>query len=330
MRRKTYTVEELKLAAAKSSNLRQLLLNLNLSAKGVNYTLIKLDMKNNNIVLSDRIGPKHIRSNTSDIKIINAVKTSISYASILSKLGLDHNTGVNNAWIRSKIGLLKLDISHLLGQAHNKGQTFPTDMERLKSLLRVNNFVTSSQLRVRLIKSGLIENQCEICKLLPEWHGTKLTLQLDHINGDNTDNRIENLRLLCPNCHSQTITFCRGKNKTHPDSINDINLCEKPLTSNTISYCISCMVQLKTEGAKLCQSCYNKDRKKYSTNISYLTKISWPSSDELQKLVFEHPTYKLALMLGVSDKAIEKRCKKLGLTKPPRGYWNKLKANIES
>ncbi len=67
-------------------------------------------------------------------------------------------------------------------------------------------------LKKRLLKEGLLEYKCAICGNTGEWLGQPLTLQLDHINGDHFDHRLENLRLLCPNCHSQTETFS-GKNK---------------------------------------------------------------------------------------------------------------------
>lgn len=63
-----------------------------------------------------------------------------------------------------------------------------------------------------IIKNNLIEYKCEQCKCDPIWNNKKLVLVLDHINGINNDNRIENLRFLCPNCNSQMDTFC-GKNK---------------------------------------------------------------------------------------------------------------------
>lgn len=69
----------------------------------------------------------------------------------------------------------------------------------------------ASRLRDRLIKDGLLVEECAICHLSNIWNGLPLTLQLDHINGIHDDNRLENLRLLCPNCHSQTETF-GGKN----------------------------------------------------------------------------------------------------------------------
>jgi 5-methylcytosine-specific restriction endonuclease McrA len=65
--------------------------------------------------------------------------------------------------------------------------------------------------RRRLIRDGTLGTGCHICGL-DEWLGEPISLQLDHINGDGKDHRLENLRFLCPNCHSQTDTFC-GKNK---------------------------------------------------------------------------------------------------------------------
>lgn len=62
----------------------------------------------------------------------------------------------------------------------------------------------------RLFREGVLVERC-ICGQGPTWHGQRLVLQLDHINGDRTDNRLENLRILCPNCHSQTLTFT-GRN----------------------------------------------------------------------------------------------------------------------
>jgi DNA-binding transcriptional ArsR family regulator len=66
-------------------------------------------------------------------------------------------------------------------------------------------------LAVRLVAAGLKDNRCECCGLV-EWRGAPLALALHHVNGDGTDNRLENLQLLCPNCHSQTPNFA-GRNR---------------------------------------------------------------------------------------------------------------------
>lgn len=67
------------------------------------------------------------------------------------------------------------------------------------------------KLKKRLIREKILENKCSCCGI-EEWQGNPITLQLDHVNGDGSDHKLSNLRLLCPNCHSQTDTWC-GKNK---------------------------------------------------------------------------------------------------------------------
>ena len=69
----------------------------------------------------------------------------------------------------------------------------------------------TNKLRLRLLDEGVKENKCDECNLT-EWNKKPITVELDHINGDSSDHRLNNLRMLCPNCHSQTPTF-RGKNK---------------------------------------------------------------------------------------------------------------------
>ena len=66
------------------------------------------------------------------------------------------------------------------------------------------------KLNLRLIREGLMKNECSVCGI-SEWNGKEIKMQLDHINGNSSDHRLENLRMICPNCHSQTETYC-GKN----------------------------------------------------------------------------------------------------------------------
>lgn len=67
------------------------------------------------------------------------------------------------------------------------------------------------KLKKRLLKEGLKENKCDICGVT-EWNNKELSMQLDHIDGDSHNHKFDNLRMVCPNCHSQTHTYC-GKNK---------------------------------------------------------------------------------------------------------------------
>jgi len=80
----------------------------------------------------------------------------------------------------------------------------------LSEILVKDSIYQSNKLRKRLIKAGLKSHQCETCGLV-EWLGSPIPLELDHINGDKHDNRLPNLRIICPNCHALTDTY-RGKN----------------------------------------------------------------------------------------------------------------------
>ena len=83
----------------------------------------------------------------------------------------------------------------------------------LEYYLVKNKTCNTARLKNRLYESGLKKEECEECSQGPGWNGKKLIMHLDHIDGDPSNNTIENLRILCPNCHSQTETYCRGQSK---------------------------------------------------------------------------------------------------------------------
>lgn len=86
----------------------------------------------------------------------------------------------------------------------------------LEEIMVKNGWYNRVHLKRRLIESNILKNQCSECGLEPIWNKKKLSLQLDHINGIHNDDRLENLRLLCPNCHSQTENFA-GRNTRKMD-----------------------------------------------------------------------------------------------------------------
>jgi len=89
-----------------------------------------------------------------------------------------------------------------------RDNTYPT--KTLEELLTKGTHWQSNKLRLRLIQDGVKEKRCEICGLT-HWQGEPAPLELDHIDGDNTNNELSNLRIVCPNCHAQTVYY-RGRN----------------------------------------------------------------------------------------------------------------------
>lgn len=150
------------------------------------------------------------RKTWADVDLVEAVKDSKSVAAVIKKLGLKP-AGGNYQTVNNKIKELNLDTSHFTGQGWNIELKFkPIIAKPLKDILVKECNYQSYKLAKRLIKEGYKECKCEICNLT-EWLGKPIKLELHHINGVHTDNRLENLQLLCPNCHSYTDNY-RGKN----------------------------------------------------------------------------------------------------------------------
>lgn len=149
----------------------------------------------------------------SDEQLIKAVKENYSFAGVIKSLGLIC-AGGNYTTIKNRIQELGLDTSHFTGQGWNVGNRYkqiknPTPIEEI--LVENSKFINSNHLRERLIKSGLKDERCEMCGL-SIWMGQKIRLEIHHINANHKDNRLDNLMILCPNCHSLTDNY-RGKNK---------------------------------------------------------------------------------------------------------------------
>lgn len=167
-------------------------------------------------------------------KLIQIIQSSTSTKDILQYFGLS-NAGGNYKTLQQRC------VEENLGQLPKGCITPKTKIAvSLASILIENSTYNRGHLKDRLIKAGLLENKCAKCGQLPEWNGERLVLILDHINGVRDDHRLFNLRLLCPNCNSQTPTFAGRKLKI-------IKACE-------------CGKRIRKESQK-CKKCENSQRK---------------------------------------------------------------------
>lgn len=142
--------------------------------------------------------------------------------------------------------LVKMGINY---SGNMGGKGIKSDKKRIPALEYAETHgCRSADLKKKLIEEGYIENVCVECGNEGEWNNKPITLELDHINGDRFDNRLENLRILCPNCHSQTPTF-RGRNKI---------LFEKEVNS-----CVDCGCKILKRSTR-CSDCSKKFRFKKS------------------------------------------------------------------
>ncbi|OGZ13473.1 MAG: hypothetical protein A2942_01370 [Candidatus Lloydbacteria bacterium RIFCSPLOWO2_01_FULL_50_20] len=142
----------------------------------------------------------------------DAVHLSTNRRQVLHRLGLVE-AGGNYEQIKRHIKECHINTDHFLSVGANKGRKIPREpVYSLTQILTKNNNFQSYKLKKRLFAEGRKEPKCEQCSWATISPDGRLPLELDHINGDRYDNRITNLRILCPNCHSLQPTH-RGRNK---------------------------------------------------------------------------------------------------------------------
>jgi hypothetical protein len=144
-------------------------------------------------------------------RFTQAVAANISIGGVLSQLGCGVS-GTNYRRVHNMVRDLQLDTSHWLGMGFLRGKTHTWSPSKSLSeiLVERSTYHNLLQLKKRLVQAGCLQYACALCGI-SDWQGRILVLQLDHVNGVGDDHRLENLRLLCPNCHSQTNTYC-GRN----------------------------------------------------------------------------------------------------------------------
>lgn len=222
-----------------------------------------------------------------DEKLIEAVKVSNSVCGVLRNIGMSL-AGGTHAIIKLRIKQLNLDISHFTGRGWCRGANHKNLIDKYvsipleKILVKDSTYQCTTNLKNRLWKLGLLENKCYICGIA-EWLGKSISLHLHHIDGDRCNNTLENLTILCPNCHSQTPNFAGNGRKV----------------SKKIKKCICCNKNISKKATR-CKSCDAKLQP---------TKINWPKIDMLRKLVDSKSFSEVGEILGVSGAAVRKKLK---------------------
>lgn len=222
-----------------------------------------------------------------------AASNSVSVADMLRYFHLRASGGNHTAMSR-RLYNMEVDTSHFLGQAHSRGKIGANrkSPEEVLTQRKSGSRVDSKQMR-RVLQEAGVPLKCVKCGVRDTYNSLPITLHVDHINADFLDNRLENLRFLCPNCHSQQETTSSGW-AGHPHNKNRET---KPLKT-----CVSCSVAIKSSSTR-CNTCANRRSRQ--------DKITWPPLEDLLHLV-ETTSYSSAgRELGVSDNAVRKRIKRL-------------------
>lgn len=244
-------------------------------------------------IFVDSIDISHyMRTSWKKEDFIEAVKNNTTIAGALRTLGLAP-LGSNYRTVHKYCQQWNLDTSHWLGKRYSKGTKRAQSpiVPDCKLFVRDNPHCIKNVKR-RVLRDNLIPYKCAMCALENEWQGNFLSLHLDHINGDNCDQRLENLRFLCPNCHSQTETYCGKKTRIKTDNYET---------------CIDCSKSCHRL-AERCKSCAVKFRYKQNP------KFNWPPDEELLAMLKTSNFSALGKKLGISDNAIRKRLRSRGLT----------------
>ncbi|MCX4666966.1 HNH endonuclease [Streptomyces sp. NBC_01381] len=208
-----YTRELLAKAAERCSTIEEVTAFLGTRPYGTlhRYLFKRFDHFGIDISHLPRLGSRGAKPRPTPEELRQAVDNSTSIATTLRSLGRPDNARLRTLF-RGWIAEDGLDTSHFLGQAHQRGKPGTVPRKAAAEILVQHDGrrrTTTALLRRALRDVGLPE-RCDKCGAPPHWTGRPMTLEIDHINGDWSDDRRENLRLLCPNCHAITTTWCRG------------------------------------------------------------------------------------------------------------------------
>lgn len=212
-RHRSWTDEQLRAAVSSSVKLSEVYSKLGIVAgdyDGLRRHIVRLGLDVSRFC-STPIRPRPRR--WTDSELVEAVAASHSLAEVMRRLGYQPSGGIHRMLV-GHVQRLGLNSSHFTGQRWARGHRFVgrSVLPLSEVLVAKSPYTNTARLRRRLIEAGLKQRRCEECGL-QRWHGKDLPLALDHVNGDHTDNRPANLRILCPNCHALTDTWCARNRK---------------------------------------------------------------------------------------------------------------------
>lgn len=201
---RSWTQDQLKIATESSTTIAEIIQKLGLKYNSQTHRyirnwILKYGFSTKHLRVDISLGRIHNQRTWSDASLKEAVQSCTSIRQVALKLGLSP-IGTNYMHVKKHCERLNLDLSKM-------GVAKLSQRKTLEEMLQIGTEINSYELKIKLFKAGLLVEVCKMCGLGPNWQGRKLALQLDHENGNRNDNRLENLRILCPNCHSQTITY---------------------------------------------------------------------------------------------------------------------------
>ena len=301
------SVEVLSDVISRSGTVKVALSELGFSTTSSNRRRFMARAKELGLDVDHLLAARTRRSKIWDVSVENFKKileTSTSIGGALAQFGL-RNVGGNYITLKNRAATLNIDMGPLYERSRNYQKTFlakgfpreatPEDMF-VKGTYR-----NGSTLKRALHRQGILPNTCQECGIPPVWNGKPFSMQLDHINGDRTDNRLENLRFLCPICHAQTDTYC-GKNLKHTRE-GDSGLLPKILRLATCTECGQ--PKGSTTTGFVCVKCSNRKKAKYPNP---------PDKEVICPMVRKIGFVQTGKAFGVSYNTIRKWLRKQGVS----------------
>ena len=230
---------------------------------------------------------KSLVDNYSEDELRSIVNSSICLAEVVSKLGYKTKNGNNHKTVKKRLEKYNISTSHFESSSPHK--------RSFEEVFCINSTVSQATLR-KWYKRIFDDCECAICGQSKIWNEKELTMILDHIDGDNHNNEINNLRWICPNCDSQLPTFAGRNNKGRH------NYLPVQKRKQYKKICPLCNINEISKNSKMCWDCRCKERRK---NI--------PPKEELEKLIYTTSFVKIGKKYNVSDNSVRKWCKGYGL-----------------